>query len=174
MILETGPTEILLDKIRLHELDGAFLVEVPETASLQRASLSMEKLYLLSRKEIRKENLETENSIVFKKGCSYRRHFEAWLASENISRRRILEFGSLETIIGCLQAGLGHTVLPLSLVEQKELKKNFPPLFMEPLPERFGHLHTVFAYRDTPSPCRILSAFADTVRSFSQNNQPKK
>jgi DNA-binding transcriptional LysR family regulator len=54
--------------------------------------------------------------IVLRAGCSYRERLEALLANRGIPAPRQLEFGTLEAIFGCVEAGLGITLLPKDLV----------------------------------------------------------
>ena len=49
-------------------------------------------------------------------GCSYRQMLETLLARRGIVVQRLLEFGTLEAIFGCISAGLGITLLPRALV----------------------------------------------------------
>ena len=61
------------------------------------------------------QNLQT---IVFRKGCSYRQRLEAFLASQGILMSLPLEFGSVDAIVGCIAAGVGISMLPRGLVTQ--------------------------------------------------------
>jgi DNA-binding transcriptional LysR family regulator len=54
--------------------------------------------------------------FVFRVGCSYRLRLERFLSTRGITLINQLEFGTLDGIIGCVSAGLGITMLPLSVV----------------------------------------------------------
>ena len=54
--------------------------------------------------------------LVLRVGCSYRQRLETVLASRGIVDARTQEFGSLDAIVGCVAAGLGITLLPLSVM----------------------------------------------------------
>ena len=54
--------------------------------------------------------------VVLRAGCSYRQMLEALLARRGIAVPRLLEFGTLEAIFGCVSAGLGITLLPRALI----------------------------------------------------------
>ena len=49
-------------------------------------------------------------------GCSYRQRLEGLLARRGIAVPRVMEFGTLEAIFGCVAAGLGISLLPRALI----------------------------------------------------------
>ena len=53
--------------------------------------------------------------VVLRAGYSYRQRLEALLARRGIAVPRLMEFGTLEAIFGCVAAGLGVTMLPRAL-----------------------------------------------------------
>ena len=59
--------------------------------------------------------------LVFRAGCSYRRALESWLASKGIVPRRSVEFGTFEGMVGCVAAGMGVSLIPRVLIEQRGL-----------------------------------------------------
>ena len=82
--------------------------------------------------------------VVLRAGCSYRLILESWLAHRGIVGVRILEFGTLEAIIGCVEAGLGMTLLPEALVGQVWRDER---VAVHPLPNDYGHVDTLFIRR---------------------------
>jgi DNA-binding transcriptional LysR family regulator len=54
--------------------------------------------------------------VVLRAGCSYRQRLETLLARRGIAVPRLMEFGTLEAIFGCVSAGLGITLLPRALI----------------------------------------------------------
>ena len=54
--------------------------------------------------------------VVLRAGCSYRQRLESLLAARGVVGVRLLEFGTLEAILGCVAAGLGITLLPRIVV----------------------------------------------------------
>ena len=54
--------------------------------------------------------------VVLRAGCSYRQRLEMLLARRGIAVPRLMEFGTLEAIFGCVSAGLGITLLPRALI----------------------------------------------------------
>ncbi|MBT2616255.1 hypothetical protein J7I96_12480 [Bacillus sp. ISL-78] len=48
--------------------------------------------------------------------CAYREKFEQWLYQEKMIPNKIMEFGTIDGIIGCVAAGLGISMLPQSVI----------------------------------------------------------
>ena len=55
--------------------------------------------------------------LVFKTGCSYRLRLEGFLAAHGLVHVRRMEFGTLDGIIGCVEAGMGISMLPRIVAE---------------------------------------------------------
>lgn len=120
LILRTGTTAELVDRVLARELEGAFvcgpiahpdLVATPafeEELALLTAPGERSIAGLLGRADLR--------LIILRAGCSYRQRLEELLARRGIVGLRRLEFGSLEAILGAVAAGLGVTLLPRALV----------------------------------------------------------
>lgn len=120
LILRTGTTAELVDRVLARELEGAFvcgpivhpdLVATPafeEELALLSAPGERSIAGLLGRADLR--------LIILRAGCSYRQRLEELLARRGIVGLRRLEFGSLEAILGAVAAGLGITLLPRALV----------------------------------------------------------
>ncbi|MCX7364897.1 MAG: LysR substrate-binding domain-containing protein [Alphaproteobacteria bacterium] len=120
LILRTGTTAELIDRVLDRELEGAFvcgpivhpdLVATPafeEELALLSAPGERSIAGLLGRADLR--------LIILRAGCSYRQRLEELLARRGIVGLRRLEFGSLEAILGAVAAGLGVTLLPRALV----------------------------------------------------------
>ncbi|MNR60873.1 HTH-type transcriptional regulator YofA [compost metagenome] len=53
-----------------------------------------------------------EPMLLFSVGCYHRGTMESWLREEGLPVSEIMEFGTLEAILGGLAAGLGTTIVP--------------------------------------------------------------
>jgi LysR family transcriptional regulator, cell division regulator len=120
--VETGTTKNLIQAVLEYRLDGAFVAGPVEHDDLYATLSFVEELVIVSAPQYR--SLETalrEGNIhklfVFRVGCSYRQRLERFLGSRGITLINQLEFGTIEGILGCVSAGLGVTMLPLSVVE---------------------------------------------------------
>ncbi|OME75909.1 LysR family transcriptional regulator [Paenibacillus sp. FSL A5-0031] len=122
LTLKTGTTEELINSVLKYELDGAFVAAPVEHAELDTLEVGVEELVLISGGQfppiVQPEQLQNLTLLVFRVGCSYRRKLEDWLHSEGIAPVKIMEFGTLEGILGCIHAGLGVSFLPRSVIER--------------------------------------------------------
>ena len=119
--LTTGTTASLTEAVLGRRLDGAFVAGPVDHPDLAGTAVFRENLVLVSSPAVktlgRLNGRRDLKIVVFRVGCSYRQTLEAWLAKRGIVGLRILEFGSLDAIIGCVGAGIGITLLPKGAVE---------------------------------------------------------
>ncbi|MCM3653652.1 LysR family transcriptional regulator [Metabacillus litoralis] len=148
LTLKTGPTEQNVQGVLQYELDGAFVAGPIEHPDLTHKTVIEEELVLVtdsfhqplsSIKEIQNRTI-----LVFRNGCSYRARFEEWLHHEGVIPEKIMEFGTLDGIIGCVSAGLGISLLPRSVVD-KHVKDDL--IIQHSIPNQFGKVKTLFIYR---------------------------
>lgn len=120
LILRTGTSAELVDRVLVRELEGAFVCGPIVHPDLVAAPAFEEELALLSapgERSIAGLLGRTDlRLIILRAGCSYRQRLEELLARRGIVGLRRLEFGSLEAILGAVAAGLGVTLLPRALV----------------------------------------------------------
>ncbi len=121
--LQTGPTEYLMNQILNHELDLAFVSAPVNHPEINEIESFREEMVLVAEK---KENIQdildiikNRTILVFRIGCSYRSLLERYLLESKSIPLRRFEFGSLEAIIGGVSAGIGISLLPRSVVEDK-------------------------------------------------------
>ena len=146
--LKTGTSRELVEDVLEHRLEGAFVCGPVHHPDLLQRKMYQERLVLLTaRREtslgayLRKNDLRM---VVLRAGCSYRLILESWLAHRGIVGVRLLEFGTLEAIIGCVEAGLGMTLLPEALVGPVWRDER---VAVHPLPNDYGHVNTLFVRR---------------------------
>lgn len=128
LTLKTGTTEELIHFVLKYELDGAFVAAPVDHAELDVTEVGVEELAFISGGQFpsidQPEHLRNLTLLVFRVGCSYRRKLEDWLHLQGIIPAKIMEFGTLEGILGCIQAGLGVSLLPRSVVERAMVQYN--------------------------------------------------
>ncbi|HLO76277.1 MAG TPA: LysR substrate-binding domain-containing protein, partial [Magnetospirillum sp.] len=66
------------------------------------------------------DDLNTKAMLVFRSGCAYRARTEAWLRARGEPPRRVMEFGTLDGLVGCVAAGMGVSLLPRVIVERPQ------------------------------------------------------
>ena len=120
--IETGTTRVLIQAVLEYRLDGAFVAGPVEVDELEQTLSFVEELVLVSSPEHKSVPAALQQGripkmFVFRVGCSYRQKLERFLEGRGLSLVNQLEMGTLEGIIGCVSAGLGITMMPLSVVE---------------------------------------------------------
>jgi DNA-binding transcriptional LysR family regulator len=120
LVLRTGTTAELIERVLDRELEGAFVcgpVAHPllitthvfeEELALLSAPSEQSLAALLARPDLR--------LVILRAGCSYRQRLEELLARRGVVGLRRLEFGTLEAILGAVAADLGVTLLPRALI----------------------------------------------------------
>lgn len=168
--LVTGPTDDLVQDVLEYRLDGALVTGPVRHPDLAETTVFVERLVLVTARRV--ADLEPElhgpgehRILVLRSGCSYRRRLENLLLTRGATGVRILEFGTLEGILGCVGAGMGITLLPAAVVES-HVHRGF--VRAHELPEQEARAETVFVHRaDTPtSPAR--TRFLSYVRASAE------
>lgn len=120
LVLRTGTTCELVERVLNRELEGAFVCGPVEHAELVAEVFFREQLVILTAPGVTDLDALAEAGeqkiVVLRAGCSYRERLEALLARRGVAGLRRLEFGTLEAIVGCVAAGLGLTLLPKALI----------------------------------------------------------
>lgn len=169
LTLKTGPTEQNVQNVIHYELDGAFVAGPIEHPDLTYKTLIEEELVLVTDRSHQSlsslKEIKNRTILVFRNGCSYRARFEDWLQHEGIVPEKIMEFGTLDGIIGCVSAGLGISLLPRSVVD-KHVKEGL--LIKHSIPERYGKVNTIFVYRKDKYLSASLEKFIGMVSTENE------
>ncbi|WP_077616272.1 LysR family transcriptional regulator [Caenibacillus caldisaponilyticus] len=163
--LKTGPTDELVASVLAYEIDGAFVAGPVHHKELSQQAVFEEELVLVAQKKGAAVNdrpdLSRSSLLVFKQGCTYRKRLEEWLRSEKIMPHKIMEFGSLDAILGCVHAGLGITLLPKSVVDRFQDRY---ALACYEIPEQFAKVTTFFIQRKNAAATPAMQKFLETVK----------
>ena len=120
LTLQTGTTCELLEKVLDHRLEGAFVCGPVTHPDLSAERVFTEELVLLTPTPITSLKALARSGdvriVVLRRGCSYRQRLEDLLARHGVPAPRVMEFGILEAVFGCVAAGLGVTLLPRALI----------------------------------------------------------
>ncbi|ALS21266.1 MULTISPECIES: LysR family transcriptional regulator [Paenibacillus] len=166
LTLVTGPTEQLVQAVLDYELDGAFVAGPVEHPDLLQDSFIEEELMIVtdaahpplaSAKELGSRTL-----LAFRAGCSYRARMEQWLHEEGVMPVKILEFGTLETILGCVAAGLGISLLPRSIVQRKAEEGS---IRCHPIAHKHSRVWTVLIRRRDAYVSQAYKAFTEQIHA---------
>jgi LysR family transcriptional regulator, cell division regulator len=121
--LQTGTTEYLINQVLNYNLDLAFVAAPVNHPEIIEIEAFKEEMVLISEggqdtKSI-EEIMKSRTILVFRTGCAYRSLLERFLLeNKSISLKRF-EFGSLEAIIGGVASGIGVSLLPKSVIDDK-------------------------------------------------------
>jgi DNA-binding transcriptional LysR family regulator len=120
LVLRTGTTCELVERVLNRELEGAFVCGPVDYPELEAEVIFREQLVILTAPGVTNLDALTDarelKIVVLRAGCSYRERLETLLAKRGVTGLRRLEFGTLEAIVGCVAAGLGLTLLPKALI----------------------------------------------------------
>jgi DNA-binding transcriptional LysR family regulator len=157
--LATGHTEALLQQVLDDELDAALVGGPVVHPELVASPAFTEELVLVTGGEGSQHTL-----LVFTRGCVYRARAEQWARESGQLPLRIMEYGTLEGILGCVAAGLGCTLVPRAVVERQALAEN---LEVHSLPKHIAEVSTLLVRRaDAPGSVALkrLQQLIDATR----------
>lgn len=161
--LITGVTETLEEQVLHHQLDGAFVTESDFHSDIIAHEVVHEELVLISNKrDAALDELKEEPFLCFSKGCIYRARLEAWYREQNISPRKVLEFGTLETILRSVAIGLGVTFIPRSTATDM-VEKGLIHCYS--LPQQYSKIKIVFIRRADTYVTPTIAKFIETIEA---------
>jgi len=162
--LFTGPTSAVIEQV----LDGrrdVGLVAGPITADgLNHVEFCEEELVLIT--ELRHPPVSTpvdvqnQTILAFRAGCAYRTRLERWFEKAGVKPKCVIEVGGFETIVACVAAGMGVSMMPAALLIKRNLLSS---VRMHPVPPRIGRTKTVFVWRSDAGEHGARDAFIDTA-----------
>jgi DNA-binding transcriptional LysR family regulator len=165
LALITGTSCELIEAVLDQRLEGAFVCGPVNHAALHEEPVFREELVLVTAPAVRSLADALSRSgfriVVLRAGCSYRQRLEDLLARRGVVGTRLLEFGTLEAILGSVAAGLGVTLLPQSVVEQARWDGR---LALHRLPASDAEVLTLFVRRHDAFVSSALRAFLEHAR----------
>lgn len=162
LALRTGTTCELVRDVLEFRLEGAFVCGPVNHPDLEERLAFREELVILTPRATR--NLDEQfgkrevKIVVLRAGCSYRQRLEEILARRGIVNVRLLEFGTVEAIVGCVAGGIGITLLPRSLVDVTVPSNR---VAVHGLPVAEATVDTVFIRRREAFTSSALAAFLE-------------
>lgn len=112
--LLTGTTRDVTKLILDYKVDIAFISGEPRSDELIVLKKYEEEIAILEQKDAPTQN----NILSFKEGCAYDEFLKNYYIQKGMEVEKSLAFGSLETILACVKAGMGKTLLPTNLVDK--------------------------------------------------------
>ncbi|QKF73608.1 transcriptional regulator, LysR family [Aliarcobacter faecis] len=118
--LITNTTKDTIKNLLDYTVDIAFISGEPKNDNLIVLNKIDENIVLVEPKN----KVSVNTFLSFKNGCSYNEFGQNYLKEILNEDFKHLEFGNYETILGCIKAGMGKSILPLSIVEKLNYKKD--------------------------------------------------
>lgn len=172
LVLSTGTTEELIAAVLAHRLEGAFVCGPVDHPELAERVVFREELVAVTapaQTDLRALHADPDLKIVvLRAGCSYRQRLEDILARRGVVGLRRLEFGTLDTILACVGAGIGITLLPRVVVEAAGRAGR---VAIHALPPREALVDTVFIRRADGYASSALRAFVDSVAGTAAGSE---
>ena len=172
MVIRGGTTESLLRQVVDNQLDGAFVAGPIDHPEIVHERVYTEELVLVTSRAVQSLKELTKvpdlRTIVFQLGCSYRQRLETILSGMGIVVAKPLEFGSLDTIINCVSAGIGVTLLPRGVVA---LAAAAGRVTVHELPRSRARVETLFIRRHDAYVSSALTAFLAFARDASETER---
>jgi DNA-binding transcriptional LysR family regulator len=170
--LVTGDSEESLRRLLDFQVDGVIVAgEIDQDTLIAERAFDEELVLVAPPGASSLEQSETLKILVFRTGCSYRAQLEGWLRKTGRLPYKVMEFGSIEGIIGCIAAGMGVSFLPRSFVERPQYQSLCS---LHSLPMEFGNMTTWFVRRQKEAPSRAMKAFMELVNSDSSETGRKR
>ena len=166
LVVTTGTTRRLIDDVVSCRVEGAFVAGPVSHPDLEQEVIFQEELVLVTTPAIGGmedlAGIADLKTIVFQIGCSYRQRLESLLADMGIVTSKPLEFGSLDTIVSCVSAGVGITLLPRGVVAAAALENR---VAIHTLPPERSLVDTLFVRRKDAYTSSAMTALLDMLRS---------
>lgn len=118
--LITNTTKETIKNILNYKVDIAFISGEPQNEELLVLNKIDETIVLVEPKNKPAPDI----FLSFKNGCAYNEYGQNYLKNILNEDYKHLEFGNYETILGCIKAGMGKSILPLSIIEKLNYKKD--------------------------------------------------
>jgi DNA-binding transcriptional LysR family regulator len=145
--LRTGNPTQLSAAVLSGEVEAAFVAEPVAEAKFDRVVAFEEEPVVVAAKghpPVGAGRAVPKTMLVFEHGCPHRSRLEAWYKRQGEMPERVIELGSYHAMLGCVLAGMGAALLPLSVLdtfpEAKRLK-------VYPLGGEVDRLQTLLIWR---------------------------
>lgn len=157
-----APTVDQVNAILNYKVDGALVdgpILHPEIMEYPVLDESLVLITSYSSEQFQVESILHEPLLSSFAHCIYLGRWQQWLESSGYPPMKVMEYGTLEGVLKCVENGLGVTVLPKSMVESR-VQGGFT---CHPLPEPHRIVPTVFIRRRDSYMTSALSHFMELM-----------
>lgn len=155
--IETNTSAGLIERVLEHKLDCAFVGGPIEHPDLEAIEVQREELVLVHSKEVDSDQLPL---ILFREGCAYRARALTWRHEHGHQVNDVMEFGTLDGILGCVAVGLGITLMPRWVVK---LSRFEPVLAVQTIDPHLAMIPTVMIKHRHTVAMKVLDTLATTA-----------
>ena len=135
--VETNTSAALVKRVLDHKLDCAIVGGPISHPDLNATHVATEELVLVYSKDTDYTQLPL---IIFRDGCAYRERALNWRQENGHYCRGIMEFGTLDGMLGCVAMGLGCTLMPRVVVTNSRYHNDFN---IEPIEPHLAEIPTL-------------------------------
>lgn len=172
--LQTGTTDSLINDVLERRLDAALVAGPVTHEDLTAERILTEELVVVTAPWARRAHQAlpwlpeggTTKIAIFRHGCAYRQKLEALLIRNGVRAIQRMELGTLDGILGCVQAGLAITLLPRAVVAPLAAADK---VALYSLKDGQGLVDTVLVHRRDTYITAALSCFSAKARELSQD-----
>jgi DNA-binding transcriptional LysR family regulator len=170
LCLKTATSEETLQRLLDYQVDGAFVGFQASHPDLTTDKAFDEEVVLVTAQGTSVPEAQLKRTIlVSRAGCAYRARLENWLKQSGQVPYRVMEFGSLEAILGCVAAGMGISFMPRSMVA---LLHYGSMVECHTLPPEIGDSTTWFVYRSNERESAAMRHFRELIPQHQDHASP--
>jgi DNA-binding transcriptional LysR family regulator len=165
LTIVTGTSEDMLMQVLDYRLDGAFVGGAVAHPEIEQEPIFEEELMFVTERRVATlDALPQRTVLAFRSGCSYRARLEHVLRVSGLVPYKIMEFGTVEAILGCVAAGMGVTLFPRFVVERTPYKDQYR---LHAVPADLAQIPTMFIRRRDTLRTRAMNIFLELVRELA-------
>lgn len=157
--VQTETSQVLTRQLIDHEIDCALVGGPVDHPDLVATEVAAEELVLVL---ARNDESNSAPLILFREGCAYRARALAWQRSLGHQVDEVMEFGTLDGILGCVAAGLGRTLMPRRVVDNSHYQ---PQLRVQPIDPALAKVPTVLIRHRQALPMPALDTLRDAIQA---------
>ncbi|WP_337057729.1 LysR family transcriptional regulator [Pseudomonas sp. USHLN015] len=168
MQFSTGTWSQLVAEVIGHKLDGAIIAVKSDHADIAQLEIYKEPLILIASESIGEitsaDDVNNLDIFMWPEGCPYRHALERWLKTAHISTP-ITSIASYGTILGCVSAGAGVSLVPSGVFEQYKKIGNIKGYVFDDLTP----IQNYFIWNKNIGLHRARDAFAELITDEFRN-----
>lgn len=165
--LSTASSEQNMVTIRSNAADMALVAGPVTDPLLTGLPMFLDELVLVKSATSAQSASDTcRTLLVLSTGCMFRARMLKWITRKNIMKPVIMEFGTLEGLLGCVVAGMGVTLLPKTVVDKPQYKDMLVTVDIDP---DIAKVETWLVYRKDALLTEAHEHFLSLARTFGHS-----